>query len=127
MEQLTQTITVLKALRENIHQIDKSLVKDSLEILRWVRNDRRTTLGIMNFVLYTISHRSLERARCNHLMVQEKLKLMATVHQTQPMIQLLLSTPDYVAALDLISTTQEILLQELNGVHSFRYKFSKYL
>ncbi|XP_046587056.1 vacuolar protein sorting-associated protein 54 isoform X1 [Neodiprion lecontei] len=97
MEQLTQTITVLKALRENIHQIDKSLVKDSLEILR------------------------LERARCNHLMVQEKLKLMSTVHQTQPMIQLLLSTPDYVAALDLISTTQEILLQELNGVHSFRH------
>jgi vacuolar protein sorting-associated protein 54 len=37
------------------------------------------------------------------------------------MIQLLLSTPDYVAALDLISTTQEILVQELAGVHSFRY------
>jgi len=53
-------------------------------------------------------------------LVQEKLKLMATVHQSQPMIQLLLSTPDYVAALDLISTTQEILLQELNGIHSFR-------
>lgn len=46
---------------------------------------------------------------------------MATVHQSQPMIQLLLSTPDYVAALDLIATTQEILLQELNGIHSFRY------
>ncbi|XP_012253951.2 vacuolar protein sorting-associated protein 54 isoform X2 [Athalia rosae] len=101
MEQLTQTINVLKALRENIQQIDKSLVKDSLEILR------------------------LERARCNHLLVQEKLKLMATVHQTQPMIQLLLSTPDYVAALDLISTTQEILLQELNGVHSFRHLSSQ--
>lgn len=63
---------------------------------------------------------SLERARSNRLLVHEKLKLMATVHQSQPMIQLLLSTPDYVAALDLISTTQEILLQELNGVHSFR-------
>lgn len=63
---------------------------------------------------------SLERTRSNKLLVQEKLKLMATVHQSQPMIQLLLSTPDYVAALDLISTTQEILLQELNGIHSFR-------
>lgn len=62
----------------------------------------------------------LEQARSNRLLVHEKLKLMATVHQSQPMIQLLLSTPDYVAALDLISTTQEILLQELNGVHSFR-------
>ena len=34
MEQLTQTITVLKALRKNIHQIDESLVKDSLKVLR---------------------------------------------------------------------------------------------
>ncbi|CAL7949075.1 unnamed protein product [Xylocopa violacea] len=101
MEQLTQTITVLKALRKNIHQVDKHLVNDSLEILR------------------------LERARSNQLLVQEKLKLMATVHQSQPMIQLLLSTPDYVAALDLISTTQEILLQELNGVHSFRHLSSQ--
>ncbi|XP_023287854.1 vacuolar protein sorting-associated protein 54 [Orussus abietinus] len=101
MEQLTQTITVLKALRENIHQIDKNLVTDSLEVLR------------------------LERARCNRTLVQEKLKLMATVHQSQPMIQLLLSTPDYVAALDLISTTQEILYQELNGIHSFRHLSSQ--
>jgi vacuolar protein sorting-associated protein 54 len=50
-----------------------------------------------------------------------QLKLMATVHQTQPMIQLLLSTPDYVAALDLIAFTQEVLVQELAGIHSFRY------
>lgn len=35
MEQLTQTITVLKALRKNIHQIDDNLVKDSFKILRW--------------------------------------------------------------------------------------------
>ncbi|XP_033322468.2 VPS54 subunit of GARP complex scat [Megalopta genalis] len=101
MEQLTQTITVLKALRKNIHQVDRHLVNDSLNILR------------------------LEQARSNRLLVQEKLKLMATVHQSQPMIQLLLSTPDYVAALDLISTTQEILLQELNGVHSFRHLSSQ--
>ncbi|XP_031829254.2 VPS54 subunit of GARP complex scat [Nomia melanderi] len=101
MEQLTQTITVLKALRKNIHQVDRHLVNDSLDILR------------------------LEQARSNRLLVHEKLKLMATVHQSQPMIQLLLSTPDYVAALDLISTTQEILLQELNGVHSFRHLSSQ--
>lgn len=46
---------------------------------------------------------------------------MATVHQTQPMIQLLLSTQDYVAALDLISTTQEIVAQELIGIHCFKH------
>lgn len=46
--------------------------------------------------------------------------MMATVHQTQPTIQLLLSTNEFVGALDLISTTQEVLCQELAGVHSFR-------
>ncbi|KDR08332.1 Vacuolar protein sorting-associated protein 54, partial [Zootermopsis nevadensis] len=90
-------------MREKIHHIDNSLVKDSLDILR------------------------LERKRCNHLSVYDKIKLMSTVHQTQPMIQLLLSTPDYVAALDLISTTQEILVQELAGVHSFRHLSSQLL
>ncbi|XP_057333954.1 vacuolar protein sorting-associated protein 54 [Microplitis mediator] len=101
MEQLTQTINICKALRKNIKDIDKSFVIDSLNILR------------------------LERARVNRLLVYEKLKLIATVHQSQPMIQLLLSTPDYVAALDLISTTQEILHQELNGIQSFRHLSSQ--
>ena len=50
-----------------------------------------------------------------------QLKLMAAVHQTQPTIQLLLSTSDFVAALDLIATTQEVLQQELAGVQSFRW------
>lgn len=50
-----------------------------------------------------------------------QLKLMASVRETQPMIQLLLSTPDYVAALDLIQTSQEMLKQELPGILSFRY------
>lgn len=49
-----------------------------------------------------------------------QLKLMATVHQTQPTIQLLLSTSDFVGALDLITTTQEVLEQELAGIQSFR-------
>ena len=48
---------------------------------------------------------------------------METVHQTQPTIQLLLATSDFVGALDLISTTQEVLQQELAGVQSFRYLF----
>ena len=49
-----------------------------------------------------------------------QLKLMATVHQTQPTIQLLLSSSEFVGALDLISTTHEILTQELAGIQSFR-------
>lgn len=46
---------------------------------------------------------------------------MNTLHQTQPTIQTLLSVPDYVAALELISTTQELLYEELQGIQSFRH------
>lgn len=54
-------------------------------------------------------------------MMAEKLNLIVTVQQTQPTIQLLLSTSDFVAALDLITTTQEVLTQELQGVHALRH------
>ena len=64
-------------------------------------------------------------ARQNYTMVYRKLKLMATVHQTQPTIQLLLSTSDFVGALDLISTTQEVVQQELMSIHCFRYLSSQ--
>jgi len=49
-----------------------------------------------------------------------QLKLMATVHQTQPNIQMLLATSDYVGALDLITATQDILMRDLAGIQSFR-------
>lgn len=49
-----------------------------------------------------------------------QLKLMATIHQTQPTIQLLLSSSDFVSALDLIDTSLEVLQQELAGVQCFR-------
>lgn len=45
---------------------------------------------------------------------------MATVYQTQPTVKLLLSTPDYVAALDLIYTTKDLLNNELAGIQCFR-------
>ncbi|KAJ8365884.1 hypothetical protein SKAU_G00147150 [Synaphobranchus kaupii] len=64
-------------------------------------------------------HRALKRNNCVKL--QNKLKLMAAVHQTQPTVQLLLSTSEFVGALELIATTQEVLQQELQGVHSFRH------
>lgn len=64
---------------------------------------------------------ALDRKRTHYGIIYDKLKLMATVHQTQPMIQLLLGTQDYVAALDLISTTQEIVAQELVGIHCFKH------
>ncbi|KAG5855629.1 hypothetical protein ANANG_G00051110 [Anguilla anguilla] len=60
-------------------------------------------------------------ARGNCVRLQNKLKLMAAVHQTQPTVQLLLSTSEFVGALELIATTQEVLQQELQGVLSFRH------
>lgn len=82
--------------RGSVKVLDETLVQDSLKILK------------------------LKRARSNYVRVYQKLKLMASVRETQPMIQLLLSTPDYVAALDLIQTSQEMLKHELPGILSFR-------
>lgn len=59
--------------------------------------------------------------RNNCVKLHNKLKLMAAVHQTQPTVQLLLSTSEFVGALELITTTKEVLQQELQGVHSFRH------
>lgn len=53
--------------------------------------------------------------------VYQRLKLIATVQQTQPTIQLLLRNSDFVGALDLIATTQDVLQQELQGIRSFRH------
>ena len=61
---------------------------------------------------------ALERGNCARL--YDKLKLMAAVHQTQPTVQLLLATSEFVGALELIATTKEVLQQELQGIHSFR-------
>ncbi|XP_059616390.1 vacuolar protein sorting-associated protein 54 [Phlebotomus argentipes] len=95
--QMRQAITNVRQLRSKLTHIDETQVREALLVAK------------------------LARSRTHYLMVLEKLRLMATVHQTQPMIQLLLGTQDYVAALDLIGTTQEIVAQELVGVHCFRH------
>ena len=97
MEEMHAATANVRKLRNQIKSIDETLVKDSLKIL------------------------SLERKRSNNHMLLRKLKIMATVHQTQPMIQLLLGAQDYVAAIDLISTTQDIVSQELLGIHCFKH------
>ncbi|XP_061478248.1 vacuolar protein sorting-associated protein 54 isoform X3 [Rhineura floridana] len=94
---LRKTSQAVKMLRDKIGQIDKVMCEGSLKVLR------------------------LSLTRNNCIKAYNKLKLMATVHQTQPTVQLLLSTSEFVGALDLISTTQEVLQQELQGIHSFRH------
>lgn len=97
MEKMNEAAHNVKVLRERIRLIDQTMVKESLRVIQ------------------------LQKSRENNCTVLEKLRLMATVHQTQPMIQLLLGTQDYVAALDLIGTAQEICAQELVGIHCFKY------
>lgn len=97
MEQMHDATKNVRKLRERMRQMDEKLVQNALTIV------------------------NLQRQRTHGCLVYDKLKLMATVHQTQPMIQLLLGTQDYVAALDLISTTQEIVAQELGGIHCFKH------
>ncbi|XP_064271031.1 vacuolar protein sorting-associated protein 54 isoform X2 [Passer domesticus] len=94
---LRKTSQAVKLLREKISKIDKVMCEGSLRVLR------------------------LSLTRNNCIKAYNKLKLMSTVHQTQPTVQLLLSTSEYVGALDLIATTQEVLQQELQGIHSFRH------
>lgn len=79
MEQMGVACYEVRGLRTKVQDIDKTLAKDSLKILR------------------------LARSRTNYGALLDKLKLMATVLQTQPTLQLLLSSSDYVAALELIS------------------------
>lgn len=103
MEKMSEAAHNVKVLREGLRNVDQTMVKESFRVMQ------------------------LQRSRENYQSVLEKLRLMATVHQTQPMIQLLLGTQDYVAALDLIGTTQEICAQELVGIHCFRHLPSQLL
>lgn len=97
MEEMRKATTNVKRLRDKLATMDDVLVRQSFSII------------------------NAARVKTNKEMVLEKFRLMATVHQCQPMIQVLLGTQDYVAALDLISTTQEILAQELCTIHCFRH------
>lgn len=98
MEQMGTACNEVRTLRLKIQKMDKTLAKDSLRLI------------------------GLSRSKTNHVTLLDKLKLMATVLQTQPTLQLLLSSSDYVAALELISGTQEVLAKELAGVRIYLLK-----
>lgn len=97
MEQMGRANQNVKTLRNQIQNLDSRLSKEPLKLLGMVR------------------------IRNNYVNLLDKLRLMATVLQTQPTLQLLLSSSDYVAALELISSTQDVLARELAGVTSLRH------
>lgn len=97
MEQMARAARTVYKTRQNIAHVKKNLTECPLKLI------------------------SLTRINHNMNNVHDLLKLMGTVQQTQPMIQLLLSTSDYVAALDLISSTQKVLSTRLSGIQAFRH------
>lgn len=101
MEQLGQTIVQVKHFRSKLHAIDETQVKKSLKLIQ------------------------KEKQRRNQAKVLEKLRLMSSILQTQPTVQIYLSTPNYVAALELIEKTKDILNSELHGIQSFRHLLSE--
>lgn len=92
MEEMGVALTEVRTLRSKVQRVDKTLARDSLRLI------------------------GLARGKANYVALLDKLKLMATVLQTQPTLQLLLSSSDYVGALELITGTQEVLVKELAGV-----------
>lgn len=96
-DRLQETQRAVSVLRQRTASIDRVMCQGPLRALR----------------------SALTRNNCVKL--HNKLKLMAAVHQTQPTVQLLLSTSEFVGALELIATTKEVLQQELQGIHSFRH------
>lgn len=97
MEQMARAVKTVRQTRQGVTQVKENLTESPLKLV------------------------SLTRINQNLGNVHEVLKLMGTVQQTQPMIQLLLSTSDYVAALDLISSTQKVLSTRLIGIQAFRH------
>ncbi|XP_073949308.1 VPS54 subunit of GARP complex scat [Choristoneura fumiferana] len=97
MEQMAKAVKTVRSTRDSISVVKNNLTQCPLKLV------------------------SLTRINQNLTNVHELLKLIGTVQQTQPMIQLLLSTSDYVAALDLISSTQKVLSTQLARIQAFRH------
>nr|CAH8822497.1 unnamed protein product [Trichobilharzia regenti] len=88
-EDLRQVIHQIKDIRHKLHQIDVMNTSDKLKLLRVVRR------------------------RENYRRLVDKLKLIASLQAAQPTIQTLLRNNDFCAALDLVSTTKELLHSHL--------------
>ncbi|CAL1541636.1 unnamed protein product [Lymnaea stagnalis] len=96
-EKLTHTVQCIKHLRECMNVINEKIAKESLKVIK------------------------LSRTRANYMALFNKLKIMSSIHETQPTIQRLLSNNEFIGSLDLISTSQDVLNKDLAGIHSFRH------
>lgn len=88
--------------------------QEAVELRQKLRNvGSASTRGSLQLFSKCRCHRRYQSA-------YEKLELISTVQQAQPTIQSLLRKSDFVGALELITTTQEVLQEHLHGVRALR-------
>eukprot|EP00094_Tigriopus_californicus_P006558 TCALIF_06314-PA protein Name:"Similar to scat Vacuolar protein sorting-associated protein 54 (Drosophila melanogaster)" AED:0.03 eAED:0.03 QI:253/0.88/0.7/1/1/1/10/0/899 len=101
MTQLKSLVKLIRNLRANLSSVDEKALQPSFQICQF------------------------KRRLSNAQSVLDKLSLMSFLHQTQPTIQVLLTTSEFSGALDLITTSCEIMAVDLKGVMSFRHLTSQ--
>ncbi|XP_037784304.1 vacuolar protein sorting-associated protein 54-like isoform X1 [Penaeus monodon] len=101
MEQLKLNHSAVSALRDGISVLRQEAVLEPVKIL------------------------ALPRRRNNISETCKKLEVMSAVREVQSTIQVMLARQEFTAALDLISTTQDLLHTELNTIRCLKHLSSE--
>nr|XP_053640278.1 vacuolar protein sorting-associated protein 54-like [Cherax quadricarinatus]XP_053640279.1 vacuolar protein sorting-associated protein 54-like [Cherax quadricarinatus] len=101
MEQLRLNHAAVSTLRRGISTLHQEAVVEPLKIL------------------------ALPRRRDNITATCKKLEVMSAVREVQATIQVMLARQEFTAALDLISTTQDLLHTELSTIRSLKHLSSE--
>ena len=120
MTQLQKLVEIVQVLRSKLKTVDQ----DSLRVRAQIRYFGEF-IHPSPFLQPSLKLCHLKRRLENLEKCHEKLSLMSTLHETQPTIQQLLTSSDFSGALDLITTSCEILSVHLNGVNAFRHLVSQ--
>ncbi|OQV16780.1 Vacuolar protein sorting-associated protein 54 [Hypsibius exemplaris] len=101
------------------HDLLQERMETSLGKVAQLRNSLRTIQdGSVKPAVETVGK---VQKRHNLQRIIDKLQTVATVSQTQLTIQMLLSNGDFVGALDLITTTRDVVTSDLSGLTCFRH------
>ncbi len=121
MTQLKTLVKIVRTLRARLKAVDEEAIKvDSLVFRRDL-----CLLKLGCSFQPSLDLCRLKRRLQHATQVVDKLSLMSFLHQTQPTIQLLLTSSEFSGALDLITTSCEIMDVDLKGVASFRHLTSQ--
>ena len=95
------------------------LIKHVLQLRRRLQHVDKTTFRVVFEICRLKKRREILRT------IAGKLELMSSLHKTQPSIQLFLTEKHFSGALDLITTSTDILSDDLRGILSFRHLSSQ--